>query len=375
MKQLVSATAALLATTTLVSAGGIERGVTNFGVLFEEGDYVEFGITSLNPSVSGDYSAGLAALGGAASTGNMAEGETLISLSYKNQLTDQLAVGFFINNPYGAIASYEGGFYDGLAATWESTSTTLVLKYDINDAFSVYGGARYTVSEAEIAIPALLNSSGASSSPAFDYTATGERDGQTSFVVGAAYERPEIALRVALTYEQGFTHTFETLENLPAAGVVDLVTTTEVEMPQAITLDFQTGVAQNTLVFGSIRHVEWSVWEVRPAGFEGASGGERVTGFDNDTTTYRAGVAQRINPDLALIGSIAYEDSKGGEAPRLAPTDGSTSVAVAARYNMGDMVITGGVQYVMLGDAVDGSATDFSDNTATNFGITMGYRF
>ena len=147
MKQLVSATAALLATTTLVSAGGIERGVTNFGVLFEEGDYVEFGITSLNPSVSGDYSAGLAALGGAASTGNMAEGETLISLSYKNQLTDQLAVGFFINNPYGAIASYEGGFYDGLAATWESTSTTLVLKYDINDAFSAAQRAHASTGE------------------------------------------------------------------------------------------------------------------------------------------------------------------------------------------------------------------------------------
>ncbi len=370
MKSTLTALAALLASTTLASAGGIERTLNNYGILFEQGDYVEFGISNVNPNVSGDYPGPL----GGGSTGNMANSETLPSLSYKNQLTDNIAVGLFLNRPYGASAEYTMGAYTGLAADWKSAGTTLVLKYDVNENISVYGGARYVSSSADIAIPALLATGGATTSPAFNYTATGEQDGQTSFVGGVAYQRPDIALRVALTYEQGFTHTFATTENSIGFMLSDFESTTEVEMPQAITLDFQTGVAANTLVFGSIRHVEWSVWEVRPAGFEGATG-DRVTGFDNDTTTFTLGVGRRLNEELSVFARIGYEEAKGGEASRLSPTDGSRSIGIGGSYRMDDMKVTGGIQYTMLGDATDGSTTEFTDNTAVSVGLNIGYYF
>lgn len=370
MKHFLTATAALLATTTIVNAGGIERSRTSYGVLFEEGNYLELGFSSVNPSVSGDYPALL----GGGSTDNMANSEFLPSLSYKHQVTDDLAIGLFINRPFGARAEYTAGPYTGLQADWMSGGISVIAKYDVNENVSVYGGGRYITSSADIAIPALVATGGASASPLANYTAGGSSDSQFSFVGGVAYERPEIALRVALTYEQGYTHEFDTVENSLAFSLIDFESVTEVEMPQTLTLDFQTGVAANTLVFGSVRYAEWSVWEVRTAGFDAATG-ERVTGLDNDTVTYTLGVGQRINDQLSVFGRVGYEAASGDVASRLAPTDGSQSIGVGGTYTMDNMKITAGVEYSMLGDATDGSGVEFTDNTAVSFGMSLGYTF
>ena len=374
MTRILSAGAALLLSTSIAAAGGIERGLTNYGILFEDGNYVELGFSSVSPNVSGDYDVLL----GGGSTGDMANDYTQLSLSYKHQLTDQLAIGLFLNQPYGAIAEYSSGAYTGLEAEWESTGTTLILKYDINSAWSVYGGARYVVSSADITIPTLLATLGAEPPAIGDFAATGESDGQTSFIAGVAYQRPEIALRVSLTYEQGFTHEFDTTEEWGVLASTALGTpfesVTEVEMPEAITLDFQTGIAQDTLLFGSIRHVKWSVWEVRTQGFDTLTGNE-ITGFDNDTTTFTVGVGRRINDQFSVFGRARYEEAKGGIASRLSPTDGLTSIGIGGTYAMDNVEFTAGVEYIMIGDAEDGSATDFSDNDAIGFGLTIGYGF
>ena len=145
-------------------------------------------------------------------------------------------------------------------------------------------------------------------------------------------------------------------------------------MPQSVTLDFQTGVAANTLVFGSVRWSEWSVWEVRPAGYEGFAN-DRVTGLDNDVTTYRIGVGRRINDSLSVFGRVTYEDANGDVASRLSPTDGSTAIGIGGSYTMDAMKITAGVEYVQLGDATDASDTFFADNSAIGFGVSAGFTF
>ena len=42
---------------------------------------------------------------------------------------------------------------------------------------------------------------------------------------------------------------------------------------------------------------------------------------------------------------------------------------------MGKAKITAGVEHAWLGDAESGTPTDFSDNTATGFGISVGFAF
>lgn len=362
MKKTLTAGAALLLTTTIANAGGIDRTGNAYSVLFEDGDYAQLSFSSVTPEVSGDYPAAL----GGGSTDNMAESYLSFGAAIKYGVTDQIDLALFINQPYGADANYTSGVYSGLAAEWNSTQVAALAKYQASDAVSVYGGVRVIQSEATIDIPATLTM-------AVPYTAETESNTQVGYVLGAAYEMPEIALRVSLTYESGVTHDFETSEAFVGASELD--STTDIEMPQSVALDFQTGVAADTLVFGSIRWAEWSVWEVRPALYEGATMGDRVTGIDDDVFTYRIGVGRRINDDLSVFTRVTYEKDNGGEASRLSPTDGSTSIGVGGSYTVNNVEFTGGLEYAMLGDATDGSGVEFTDNNAIAAGLSVGFNF
>jgi long-subunit fatty acid transport protein len=310
------------------AAGGIDRSRLSYGALFEPGTYVELGITNVSPDVSGTY---VPLLGGG-STGDMAGPFQGLSFAYKRDLNDQLALGIFLNMPYSADANYTAGPYTGLRAEWTSHQIAAILKYKATDKVSVYGGLRYVRSSADIFIPQALFGGVPGG-----YTATGDNDEQLGYLVGVAYEIPDIALRVALTYESGVTHEFDTTETSLAFGAANPIrSVTEVEMPQSVALDFQTGIAKDTLLFGSVRWSEWSVWEVAPAGYDGAvspgTPGDAITGFDNDVTTWQLGVGRRINENFSVFARASYEKSNGGVASRLAPTDGSRSFGIGGTY-------------------------------------------
>jgi long-chain fatty acid transport protein len=454
MNKLLTSAAVLALTTSAGIAGGIERGGNAYSTLFEKGDYIQLGYSMARPSVSGDYPTGL----GGGSTDNMAKSYNHLSFAYKNQLTDDFAIGLYVNQPFGADAEYTGGQYQGLAADWKSNQLAVVGKYNFNENFSVYGGLRYIESSAEIAIPdAVLRAAAAqslededirarvaageadlaaarnaeanlqsgvgwliagtiaalglpagtptalalagvqagiadgeaalapgqaaialidnSAAGTFDYTAEGEKDGQIAYVLGAAYEIPDIALRVALTYESGYTHKFDTKEFSTGLGIAaGTKGTTEVDMPQSVTLDVQSGIAKDTLLFGSIKWAEWSEWEVRTPAYEGATG-QAVTGLGNDVFTFRLGVGRKFSDNFSGFARVTYEEAQGGEASRLTPTDGSTAFGIGGTYTMDNIKITGGIEYVKVGDAEDGSAVKFGSNDAIGLGITVGYTF
>jgi long-chain fatty acid transport protein len=360
MKHLAAAAGLLAISAGAVTAGGIDRSRLNYGILFEKGTYVELGFSHVTPNVSGTY---IPAFGGG-STGNMAGDYTTVSLSYKQDINDRLSFGLFINTPYGADANYTSGPYTGLKANWDSTQIAALLRYEATPAISIYGGLRYLRSKASIEIPAALLR--------FNYTASGSTE-DLGYVVGVAYEKPEIALRVGLTYESKIKHSFPTVESGGPLGAA-FAGTTDIEMPQTLTLDFQSGIAKDTLLFGSIRWSEWSVWKVRPPGYGGITG-QDITGFDNNVLTYQLGVGRRLNENWSVFARASYEDSKGGIASRLSPTDGQTSFGIGGSYTKDALKVTAGLEYVSLGDAVDGSGTQFSGNHAVGFGLSVGYRF
>lgn len=390
MKKLCVAAGALALAATSVQAGGIDRGRLGFGILFEQGSYVEFGATHVAPRVKGTYGAGVPGAG--TSTGDMAGDYTTLSFAYKRDINDSLAWAFYLNTPFGANSSYSAGIYTGLDAEWKSQQAAIVLKYKVTPSVSVYGGLKAVRSSATIAIPDALIRGGlaaaggagaviAGTAPAgtLAYSANAAADTRLGYIVGAAYEKPEIALRVGLTYESGFTHQFATTESIPALmggplGPAFAPSTTAIKIPQSVTLDFQSGIAKDTLLFGSIRWAEWSVWQVNPRGYNALTGGN-VTDFDNDVITYQLGVGRRLNENLSVFARIGYEKSNGGVASRLAPTDGSKSIGIGGSYTKDNMKITAGLEYVELGDAIDGSGTRFAGNKALGFGLSVGYRF
>ncbi|WP_417605052.1 OmpP1/FadL family transporter [Primorskyibacter flagellatus] len=400
--------AALCATGAV--AGGIERTSNNYGLLFEDGNQVELTFSHVAPNVSGDY---VAAAGGG-STGDMAGDYTSTGVGYKTDITDRLSFGLFFNDGYGANSTYKEGFYTGLNAEWDSNQTAVILKYQATDRISVYGGVRYIESTADIAIPdqmiraqtakgaaeasaaataaeaaygasdprtigarnlAATLSAVASSPTSLEFTANAETDGAFGYVLGAAYEIPDIALRVGLTWQNAVTHEFDTTETSLGYGVVGVGSTTEIELPQSLALDFQTGVAKDTLVFGQIKWTEWSKWEVRTQEYERVTGGDAITGIDDDVITWQLGVGRRFSDAFSGFARVTYEKSNGGIASRLAPTDGRISLGLGGTYTDGIMTIRGGVELARLGDAEDASGTKFEDNTFMGLGAAMTFAF
>ena len=152
----MTAGAALLLTTSIASAGGLDRSGNAYSVLFEDGDHVQLSFSSATPDVSGDYPGGL----GGGSTGNMAESFFSAGLALKYGVTDDIDLALFINQPYGANASYPDGAYTGLAAEWQSTQVAVLAKYQADERISIYGGLRAIQSQATVDLPPDLSGGG-----------------------------------------------------------------------------------------------------------------------------------------------------------------------------------------------------------------------
>lgn len=373
MKHVFLTATALSITAGMTLAGGIDRAQTPYSILFTDGNYLQFNFATQYPSVDGDYPAAL----GGGNTGNMANPEAFFGAAIKFQLTDSLETALIMGQPYGADSQYNNGAYAGLVADWDSTDYQALLKYNINEQVSVYGGLRAISSRATIEIPNTVISAatGIPLALAPNFEAGGDEVMDFGYVLGAAYEIPEIAARLAVTYRSEIEHAFDTTESFTnALGTAEFDSTTKVRMPQSVTIDFQTGVAENTLVFGSARWTEWSVWEVRTQQFDAATGSE-VVGFDNDIWTFSLGAGQRINEDFSVFAAVGYEDQKGGTASRLAPTDGFTSITVGGSLAIGQMDLRAGITHAWLGDAEDSTDVQFEDNQSTGVGFTLGFGF
>lgn len=424
MTRLMTSAAVLAVAAGAAHAGGIDRMSNNYGLLFDSGDKVQLSFSSVSPDLSGDYTPALTAAGGGVeSTGNMLNNYTTFGLSYKNDINEKLAFGLYLNTPYGADAEYSRGVYDGLTAQWDSQQVAALARYRLTDRVSVFGGARYVRSKADITIPDLLvrNSVGGNAQrlgaqaqalgaqaaaaqaagnlqeaqalgaqaaqlgaraqtlgaaaqdfgTSMEFNASADYEGDWGGVLGVAYEIPDIALRVALTWESEITHEFEASESIPGLGIDADGGDNEVTMPQSVALDFQTGVAAGTLVFGQIKWSEWSAWEVGTPEYREATGGI-ITDFPSDIWTYRLGVGRQFNDKTSGFAQITYETDRDDVQSRLSPRDGLVSIGIGGEYDITDtMSLRGGIEYAWIGDAEDASGVEFEGNDAIGVGLSL----
>jgi long-chain fatty acid transport protein len=369
LKHILTALGALALTTTAAQAGGIDRSGQGIGALFEKGDYMELSFGYVSPSVSGHD---VPAFGGGAS-GDVAASYLQLGMSVKTDLSEKLSAAVIMDQPFGADVLYGSTSValGGTSAVAQSTALTALLRYKLDNGVSFHGGLRMQKSSAHVDLRGLayggLNG----------YSVDMKQDTGTGYAVGVAYEKPEIALRVALTYNSAITHEFATVETVRGSTVA--ATPTEVNTPQSINLDFQSGVAKNTLVFGSIRWVDWSKFLLEPAFFTPRAGGGLIS--LDDTITYSLGVGRKFNDHWSGALSVSYENAGDPLVSPLAPTNGRLGVTIAGIYTKDNMKITTGINFTKLGDAMPETGTpdvaraNFSGNTAIGIGIKIGYTF
>lgn len=102
MYRFAAASTALMASTALAQAGGIERNAFTTGILFETGNYVELGYSFVSPDVRGQE---VAAVGGDAS-GDVAPSYGFATLSYATAINDRLTAALVYDAPIGADVAY-----------------------------------------------------------------------------------------------------------------------------------------------------------------------------------------------------------------------------------------------------------------------------
>ncbi|MGJ8610402.1 MAG: transporter [Octadecabacter sp.] len=353
MNRFFTAGACLLMTTTMATAGGLDRSGQGIGAIFEDGDYAELSFGSISPTLSGVGLNG-ARNSASTSTGDIAPTYSQLGLAYKTQVNEQVSLAVIYDQPFGADVDY--GEFDatgqsyilaGYNAQVESDGVTALIRYEINPSFSVHGGLRYVQANGVYDI--------------VSYESTYSKGSGTGYVIGGAYERDDIAMRIALTYSSEID-----LELDGSAG--DLSTT----LPESINLDFQTGIAADTLLFGSVRYVAWDGFALYDTALD-----DDILSYDDDVYTFNIGIGRRITDQLSASFSIGYEHATDDITGNLGPTDGYISYQVGAEYTMDNGVaVSGGIRYINIGDATTETINgDFSDNDAVAVGMKIAYNF
>ncbi|WP_420344215.1 OmpP1/FadL family transporter [Paenirhodobacter sp.] len=375
MKHLVTGAGLLALSVGASHAGGIERSTQSVGILFEQGtNYLELSYGRVRPSVKGTGLSNPFVPNSGAETGGIARNHYLPGISYKHEFNDKWSIALIYDHFYGADVAYGlngSSWLAGTEANEQSEGYTALLRYRIDGNWSVHGGIRMTDASAFVQL------GGAAYGPVAGYNASFKNDWAMGYVGGIAYERPDIALRVALTYQSKITHEFDTNERMGATPVAS-GGTTEVDTPEAVTLDFQTGVAPDWLVYGSVRWVHWSQFQIKPDWFYGQTNRSLVE-IDN-STTYTLGIGHKFNDSWSGSIFATWETVTGDDlVTPFSPVQGYKGIGIAAVYTRGNMKITTGVRYLWLGDAYAQTAgtarADFSDNYAVAAGVRVGFTF
>ena len=358
-KYLVAGLMALTASPVL--AGGVERSTQSMAILFQEGRYIEIGAQFARPRVSGDASGPFNPASGP--TGNIARRVFHGSLAYKADINEQVSYAIILDEPIGADVSYPSGtdaFLSGSKAKIDSTALTGVLRYSFGNGFSAYAGVRSVWSKGSVdlvfAPPAVPST----------YTMQTNRDQAWGYLLGAAYEIPEIAARVSLTYNSKVKHKFDQTVN--GVAMPDGFETT---IPESLHLEFQSGIAEDTILMGSVRWVRWQDFNISPAG------NPNLVSYDRNSVTYTLGVGRRFNENWSGSVMLGYDTGNGKTTGNLQPVSSRRSIGLGASYTVDNITISGGVQYSRFGDATTRSPVNgtFSGNSMIGAGVRVGFSF
>ena len=362
-------------------SGGWEASRLDTSMMYNDGGYAEVGTSSISYDINATIQTN--------ESHKMAKDQTRTALGVKMQyesfdigLTNYLSGAIQLDG----VAGHSAGCGAGAAlvncslvpsADVEMTSTALLGRYRIDENFSVLGGInRYSVSDATV------------------QTLTGYYEVSGDQVVpmaGAAYENKEIALRVELLLQTETDVDLTASSSLHPDTNVDptppsSVTGAQMVIPQTITLNFQSGIAEDTLLFGSVHQAKWDSAQINiPANATHASGPvAAVSSNFSNKTAYSIGIGRKLNESISILGSYSSEGGGGSTSTDgFTLTDGSQTLAFGARYTKDNMTISGGYSYTKVGDVTvsadisplpDLTAT-YADNKVTGIGLKVGFSF
>ncbi|MGP5058981.1 outer membrane protein transport protein [Psychrobacter celer] len=273
----------------------------------------------------------------------------------------------------------------------ESITGILGMKFGQNKEFQAYGGPVAQRVRADVKLR------GDAYSSAKGYTTHISNDQDYGWIAGMAYSKPEIALKAALTYRSEIKHSAKAFESFPlatAAGAtvgVPLSTTRhadiEINTPESVNFDFQTGINPTTLATAKVRWVPWSDFAIVPSLYNDVSKvatqddkGLALVSYDKDQWQVELGLAKRLAPKFAVSGTVGWDSGAGNPVTSLGPIEGYYSVGLGGKYDITEnWAVSAGGKYLRFGDA-DGEipskqvVSKFEDNDGFALGVKLSYQ-
>lgn len=347
-----------------VFASGLERTSQSLSALFEKGRYLAVDGYVVRPSVHGRDALGY-------TTGNITPSHSQMGFGYKQDLTPQVSMALMLTRPFGLDIAFNrqaSPLFGGTLVSLSTLELQGVGRYRFNPQWSVHGGLRLQQSEGEVAFRGLAYGAGNG------YHVKFARSTAPGYLLGMAYEQPEIALRVAATYYSAIKHQLPTTENAWLG-----VTQTSATSPQTFNLDLQTGISRSSLLFGQIRWGNWEQFQLRPTAFAAATQGASLTNLHN-SLTYTLGLAHKLAPRWTGVFALAYDKSRR-ETPMspLEPGSGKVGYSLGLVYDNQVVKIHPWIGYKKLG-STQGTDTpallsQHGSSSIKAMGLQLGYYF
>ena len=356
----------------LANAEGLERINIDPSFMFKEGSSAEIGFANINPSLPAVKGTGSAFT--FQSGLDVGRSFSAITGSIKTEMGDNFDLGLFYTSQgngvgldYGTITGLEGNIT--IKADLEMPTLAAIGKYQINDAMSVFVGAKQTTVKSGATLKLGMDSNSNTNPDVTSHWELAKKSG-IGAIYGAAYEMPEIALRVVLTIEDDIAL------NIPATkkgGLADTGTATA-SIGDAMSLNFQTGIAEDTLLFGNIRRSSWADNQVKVPVL--VAGLTQVSSF-SDGDSYSLGIGRKINDDLSVSISGFYDGSSGGSISELAPTGATRTLSLGGKYVISDNAdLSFGGSYSQRGDALTSNyKASLTDSKVISLGAKVGFSF
>ncbi|MDV2454335.1 OmpP1/FadL family transporter [Acinetobacter towneri] len=373
--------AILLSTLPLTPAlaAGLDRSGQSIAAFLQPGNYAEAGISVLDPTVKGkDLIKN--------NVSDMAEDYYFPSAAIKVQATEQISLGLLYDQPFGADAMYnleQSMFTNGIEATKvevETHNLTALIGYQPTENWNFYAGPVWQTVEADISLRGQAYISPKDPTKVLSgYDIKIHEEEAFGWLAGFAYQIPEIALKTSVTYRSEIKHKAKSVETHKLMPMLNVESQLDVITPQSVNIDFQTGVAANTLAFANIRWVHWDQFAVTPKFLNSASGNNLID-YSDDQWSATVGVGRKFNSHWSGSASVGYDSGAGNPVTTLGPTEGYWSVGLGGQYSPAEnYFIQAGVKYFWLGDATARTGTtdvgEFEDNYALGYGLKIGYRF
>ena len=357
----LSALPAILLTTTasVVQAGGFEAQILDTGFIYEEGAVLTASTASLSSNLT------------EANGAKILKDQNFTSFAFKSKV-GPVDVG---------VTTYRSGAIQMSGAASPTLSPnpipnadadvetlTALIKYDLSENFSVLAGInRDQLGTSVISTPAgrydISSSSG------------------TGYLAGVTYARPAIALRVELRL-QNESDLSTTTNYTDPSGATPFPSplATSLKRPQTMTLNFQSGIAADTLVFGYVHRARWSATPIT-VGAAATHGAAAINNSFSDSTKYNIGLGRKFSDKISASLSYTREDGVGATDTSLFTMSGGTQAYnLGIKYSLSETAsISAGYSRTEFDDvSITGygpASPVYTDNSANTFGVKLQVNF